>query len=330
MAFFPINTTNSTVPPAPDNRSNPTLSTANQNGMSELTSSEGTSPRPRNESSRNQSQGGGGGVKPLEFKAAMHDFGVMFPTLDPETIETVLRSNNGAVDATIDQLLEMCDSFGVEKSTRGTKSSSQTRNRTQNNQPNPNSLAVDNVDSYNMHLASVTPPKNPESVLTDSNMYANLPFQESKPAIETNESSVATSYRYQTALYKFNNPFLGPLPDDFLRIMNDATFDRDMKYSHERRKQVDDIKNERLKPTHYISDGKFNPENDFGRVIAPAPSADIGSAASAWSEPDRRVEPPSNPPTMNPATGILSDLKAWHYATFSPINSFTDLTPLPT
>ena len=55
---------------------------------------------------------GTSGVKPLEFKAAMRDFGIMFPTLDSETIETVLRANNGAVDATIDQLLEMCDNLG--------------------------------------------------------------------------------------------------------------------------------------------------------------------------------------------------------------------------
>lgn len=31
----------------------------------------------------------------------------MFPTMDYEVIECVLRSNNGAVDATIDQLLQM-------------------------------------------------------------------------------------------------------------------------------------------------------------------------------------------------------------------------------
>lgn len=31
----------------------------------------------------------------------------MFPSMDYEVIECVLRSNNGAVDATIDQLLQM-------------------------------------------------------------------------------------------------------------------------------------------------------------------------------------------------------------------------------
>jgi hypothetical protein len=37
----------------------------------------------------------------------MMDFKTMFPTMEYEVIECVLRSNNGAVDATIDQLLQM-------------------------------------------------------------------------------------------------------------------------------------------------------------------------------------------------------------------------------
>ena len=43
----------------------------------------------------------------LEFSQAMTDFKIMFPNMDVEVIEAVLRSNNGAVDATIDQLLTM-------------------------------------------------------------------------------------------------------------------------------------------------------------------------------------------------------------------------------
>lgn len=66
------------------------------------------------------SGGGGGGeggqlnnsrpnrqVRRLEFNQAMEDFKTMFPSMDYEVIECVLRSNNGAVDATIDQLLQM-------------------------------------------------------------------------------------------------------------------------------------------------------------------------------------------------------------------------------
>lgn len=46
-------------------------------------------------------------VRRLEFNQAMEDFKTMFPSMDYEVIECVLRSNNGAVDATIDQLLQM-------------------------------------------------------------------------------------------------------------------------------------------------------------------------------------------------------------------------------
>jgi hypothetical protein len=43
----------------------------------------------------------------LDFAQAMNDFKIMFPGMDSDVIEAVLRSNNGAVDATIDQLLTM-------------------------------------------------------------------------------------------------------------------------------------------------------------------------------------------------------------------------------
>lgn len=41
----------------------------------------------------------------LDFKEAMNDFRTMFPTLDSDVIEAVLRSNRGNVDRTVDQLL---------------------------------------------------------------------------------------------------------------------------------------------------------------------------------------------------------------------------------
>lgn len=43
----------------------------------------------------------------LDFKEAMNDFKTMFPMLDDEVIEAVLRSNKGSVDPTVDQLLTM-------------------------------------------------------------------------------------------------------------------------------------------------------------------------------------------------------------------------------
>ncbi len=46
-------------------------------------------------------------VRRLEFSQAMDDFKTMFPSMEHEVIECVLRANHGAVDSTIDQLLQM-------------------------------------------------------------------------------------------------------------------------------------------------------------------------------------------------------------------------------
>ncbi|CAB4068595.1 unnamed protein product [Lepeophtheirus salmonis] len=43
----------------------------------------------------------------LDFEEAMRDFRVMFPEMDSEVIEAVLRAHGGEVDATIDHLLAM-------------------------------------------------------------------------------------------------------------------------------------------------------------------------------------------------------------------------------
>lgn len=43
----------------------------------------------------------------LDVKEAMNDFKIMFPTLDDDVIEAVLRSNKGSVDPTVDQLLSI-------------------------------------------------------------------------------------------------------------------------------------------------------------------------------------------------------------------------------
>ena len=54
-----------------------------------------------------QTSGHDGTPKQLDFYQAMADFRYMFPNMEEEVIEAVLRCNNGVVDATIDQLLSM-------------------------------------------------------------------------------------------------------------------------------------------------------------------------------------------------------------------------------
>lgn len=62
-------------------------------------------------------EGGAQSSHQLDFYQAMADFKLMFPNMDEEVIEAVLRANEGAVDGTIDQLLTMNTDFGADQST---------------------------------------------------------------------------------------------------------------------------------------------------------------------------------------------------------------------
>lgn len=61
------------------------------------------------------------GVTQLEFHQAMNDFRTMFPEIEEDVIEAVLRANNGVVDATIDQLLTMNNESLKKKATMAHK-----------------------------------------------------------------------------------------------------------------------------------------------------------------------------------------------------------------
>ncbi|XP_050534217.1 CUE domain-containing protein 1 [Daktulosphaira vitifoliae] len=50
----------------------------------------------------------------LDFKEVMNNFRFMFPTLDNDVIENVLRSNKGSVNPTIDQLLTMSNDCRID------------------------------------------------------------------------------------------------------------------------------------------------------------------------------------------------------------------------
>ncbi|NXJ80747.1 CUED1 protein, partial [Trogon melanurus] len=147
-------------------------------------------------------------VRRLEFNQAMEDFKTMFPNMDYDIIECVLRANNGAVDATIDQLLQMnLDSSGCDDSS-------------------------DSEDSI--------PPEILERTLEPDSSDEEPPPVYSPPAYE----SQAFGSRYPRApptppprtdvpgpgstpapgRYKnWNPPLLGNLPEDFLRILPQQT-----------------------------------------------------------------------------------------------------------
>ncbi|XP_039987381.1 CUE domain-containing protein 1b [Xiphias gladius] len=172
-----------------------------------------------NGGSRSSGSGGGGSgsgqgqlnnsrpnrqVRRLEFNQAMEDFKTMFPSMDYEVIECVLRSNNGAVDATIDQLLQMSiDGQGSDDSSDSDDSiPPEILERTlepdsSDEEPPP----VYSPPTYDMHIYDrkylETPPTPP-------------PRFEAQPPPGHQQ---VRSYR------NWNPPLLGNLPDDFLRIL---------------------------------------------------------------------------------------------------------------
>ncbi|XP_068568580.1 CUE domain-containing protein 1b isoform X2 [Cebidichthys violaceus] len=171
-----------------------------------------------NGGSGSSGSGGGGGsgqgqlnnsrpnrqVRRLEFNQAMEDFKTMFPSMDYEVIECVLRSNNGAVDATIDQLLQMSiDGQGSDDSSDSDDSiPPEILERTlepdsSDEEPPP----VYSPPTYDMHIYDR---KYPEAPPTPP------PRFEAQPPPGHQQ---VRSYR------NWNPPLLGNLPDDFLRIL---------------------------------------------------------------------------------------------------------------
>ncbi|XP_063107315.1 CUE domain-containing protein 1 isoform X1 [Cavia porcellus] len=146
-------------------------------------------------------------VRRLEFNQAMDDFKTMFPNMDHDIIECVLRANSGAVDATIDQLLQMNleggggsayeDSSDSEESIPPEILERTLEPDSSDEEPPP----VYSPPAYHMHmfdrpypLAPPTPP----------------------PRIDVLGSGPNPSQRRYR---NWNPPLLGNLPDDFLRIL---------------------------------------------------------------------------------------------------------------
>ncbi|XP_041054283.1 CUE domain-containing protein 1-like [Carcharodon carcharias] len=146
-------------------------------------------------------------VRRLEFNQAMEDFKVMFPNMDYDVIECVLRANNGAVDATIDQLLQMNLDCGFDNGYDDSSDSDDSippeiLERTlepdsSDEEPPP----VYSPPAYDMHVFDQGYPQLPP-----------LPPRR----IDVQDSGGKQS---KTRYRNWNPPLLGNLPDDFLRIL---------------------------------------------------------------------------------------------------------------
>ncbi|NXU45927.1 CUED1 protein, partial [Drymodes brunneopygia] len=153
-------------------------------------------------------------VRRLEFNQAMEDFKTMFPNMDYDIIECVLRANNGAVDATIDQLLQMnLDGSGCDDSSDSEDSiPPEILERT---------LEPDSSDEEPPPVYS--PPAYESQALGSRYPRAGgfLPHQRCCLCLprRTDVPGSAAPPHYRN----WNPPLLGNLPEDFLRILPQQT-----------------------------------------------------------------------------------------------------------
>ncbi|NXR45424.1 CUED1 protein, partial [Hippolais icterina] len=144
-------------------------------------------------------------VRRLEFNQAMEDFKTMFPNMDYDIIECVLRANNGAVDATIDQLLQMnLDGSGCDDSSDSEDSiPPEILERT---------LEPDSSDEE-------PPPVYSPPAYESQALGSRYPRAPPTPPPRTNVPGPGSTAHYRN----WNPPLLGNLPEDFLRILPQQT-----------------------------------------------------------------------------------------------------------
>lgn len=149
----------------------------------------------------------------LEFAQAMTDFKNMFPEMDRDVIEAVLRANQGAVDATIDQLLAMSTDNQNEKirteldvDTGRTPASGALLDLTSTT---PAAATLSTSPKSSALGASPKIKKSPGSSSSVTNSPRNVPGGGVVGVVQPDKGQ--TSRRW-------NPPLLGPLPPTFLRL----------------------------------------------------------------------------------------------------------------
>lgn len=149
----------------------------------------------------------------LEFAQAMSDFKTMFPDMDRDVIEAVLRANQGAVDATIDQLLAMSTDNQNEKLRNELDSPTTEKDAPNLLKPINAGSGVD-INEKRTVLLSSSPV--PSLIKTGASPKVKKSVSAPSNAVDDGTSPVhAESLRSQK---KWDPPMLGPLPPTFLRI----------------------------------------------------------------------------------------------------------------
>lgn len=178
--------------------------------------------------------------KNLDFYESMYHFKKMFPKFDPEVIETVLRSNDGAVDRTVDQLLAMSidnecvvskvvDDMFVDLSVISDNNNdefSQTESSKITSKVSLNTDFNDSPPSYNEFLAlkmaekSITNDKFEKSVVLIDEKTESINLTEPKPNsnLAYHKPQQINVAREISLMESKSKVLIGELPNSFLRI----------------------------------------------------------------------------------------------------------------
>ncbi|XP_017059995.1 CUE domain-containing protein 1 isoform X3 [Drosophila ficusphila] len=141
----------------------------------------------------------------LEFSQAMTDFKKMFPDIDREVIEAILRANLGAVDQTIDALLAM---------------SIDNQSLINLNDSDKDLQLVDTTDGGGA-VAAAGAAGAPNALLTTagaSPSHQNTGASPKQRPLGTASKGSSQNNTPTKRSRRWNPPILGPLPAGFLRI----------------------------------------------------------------------------------------------------------------
>ncbi|XP_035788009.1 CUE domain-containing protein 1-like isoform X2 [Anopheles albimanus] len=172
----------------------------------------------------------------LEFSQAMSDFKNMFPDMDRDVIEAVLRANQGAVDATIDQLLAMSTDNQNEKLRNELETDGSGPKQTDHQEPPLLDLSGGGEGAGAERFLSTSPanavaqqlgasPKVRKSsplggARSPGYSASNSPRhgQQPVPGGDSGVQGEARSASVGAMSRRWNPPLVGPLPATFLRL----------------------------------------------------------------------------------------------------------------
>lgn len=178
--------------------------------------------------------GGGGGKGPLDFYESMYHFKKMFPKLDSDVIETILRANNGQVDKTLDQLLTLNVDTELDE-VRQREDPAKTTTTTVNTSPIVSEGVIDHDDSpppYHELIKSSSGSSAAAMAAAASVSFSSQPVMAPIPSqmsVIRSDTSVGdddnSTQTVPNGLYPFevranwrNRAMIGELRRDFLRI----------------------------------------------------------------------------------------------------------------